>query len=194
MTTQVQRGGVGTPPNHSQPDITRWEVSTTLRPLYPHERPGSNCTRVRGLSGRHWKYRTHRDSISGYSKPYRQHYTNQTPIRNVKGLIIAVNLNHIQESLILYGYFLTSCWGENLHLKRRNQRFQIISVYNEAFYNRNSSSILWGWLNAAGCNRWSMFWLKAWRKRFLAEPRPKSRENVTAGVQWTWCLWKCELG
>ena len=35
---------VGTAPTHSQPDTRRLVVSTTLRSLYPQERPGTHCT------------------------------------------------------------------------------------------------------------------------------------------------------
>ena len=45
MEAQRRRGGIL--PTHSQPDTRkRWVVITTLRPLYPRERPGTHCTGV----------------------------------------------------------------------------------------------------------------------------------------------------
>jgi hypothetical protein len=51
-----------------------WVVSTTPRPLYPHERPGIHCTGgwvgPQGRSGRVQKIPPpHRDSIPGPSSP-----------------------------------------------------------------------------------------------------------------------------
>jgi hypothetical protein len=41
---QAQVGGEGIAPTHSQSgNRRRWVVSTTLRPLYPRERPGTHC-------------------------------------------------------------------------------------------------------------------------------------------------------
>ena len=44
MPMQAQRGGSSISPTNSQPGIRRtWVVNTTLRPLYPRERPGVHC-------------------------------------------------------------------------------------------------------------------------------------------------------
>ena len=53
----------------------RWGVSTTPRPLYPRERPGTHCTGGwvsprAGLDGC-IKFRLHRNSIPGPSSPQR---------------------------------------------------------------------------------------------------------------------------
>jgi hypothetical protein len=42
MPVQARRGGGGIAPTYSQPSTRkRWVVSTTPRPLYPQERPGT---------------------------------------------------------------------------------------------------------------------------------------------------------
>jgi hypothetical protein len=49
MPMQAQRGGGGITPTHSQPGTKRWVVSTTLRLLYPQDKPGTHCTFYVGI-------------------------------------------------------------------------------------------------------------------------------------------------
>ena len=44
MPVQAQRVGGGIATTHSQLGNGRWEVSSTLRPLYLRERPENHCT------------------------------------------------------------------------------------------------------------------------------------------------------
>ena len=74
MPMQARRGGGGITPNQSQPCTRRsWVVSTTLRPLYPYERPSTHCTGGRmgpkaGLDGTE-NFAPHPDSIPEPSSP-----------------------------------------------------------------------------------------------------------------------------
>jgi len=55
---KAERGDRGIASKHSQHGARRrWEVSTTLRPFYPRERPGTHCTEGRVDLGAFWTAR-----------------------------------------------------------------------------------------------------------------------------------------